>query len=892
MRLGNRAVYKGFDLKFYSLIFLGYFLTTLGCEPQPQNSIPISIENHQEGAPVKMGVPFPEGELQSPDNILLQNESGEEIPVQVTEVTTWEPLDQSLKWVWLFFFADEYENYTVHYGEDINPKIEYEHKVSVTNNQRVNGEVTVDTGTLRFQIEKGGAGFFDSVQLNSTDDDFLPRDTIATGIEGRGTFLDMMNEAGVDTSNAIIEQTFVERGTGPLHAIVRVEGFYEYESDELPDSPFTTRIHAYAGKSFVRILHTLTYTGTPDQSAEREGEHAAIATQAEHILSEDELENDTGFTEPGDMISAVGLQMNLKLEDHRTLDAGYYDSKWWQQEAEPQTYSAELSAQEKWSVLQTGPDVTGIPPVEMSSADERIDGFRALIESGSESLQTERAEGWSTVTDGERGVSIGMVNMLEEYPNEIRIGGDNDKMGAFFWSDKTDPMSFQRASTEPDGGMVGNFATGLTKTSEVVFYFHEEEEYDQSVVDYFLDPIAAHADPKWYSDSEVFGKMYPETDNHGDFQRSLNYKFDWFLFNQRWEPWYGEFYYGDGKTNYYDGDWMMWGMNEPSQDYMWWMQYIRTGNPQYLRAARAKSRFSMDIGNIHWPADPEYRGDTNVALDWWENEEVDQATPYLGMGRRHASQPWISQLSAHVWTQGWIASYYLDGYHRGLDVARKTADYYTRRIFGEHGLTGRRLYLSLWNLIEVWDATKDPAYLEELNDRFERMIQKQQKQGGGVLIDRYGYSQAYVSQGLSRYYQSFGDERAKRSLIQHARHIRDFPPMDHQMESYLATIHSLLMGYEYTGNREFYITAWDRAQFLRTGQMEKPINEDITQAELAEKLESVSSLPYYPEGEEHAFFGSRPIWSITNGLRVFGWTHAFNVPYLLYYLEHEGPPTD
>ena len=26
-------------------------------------------------------------------------------------------------------------------------------------------------------------------------------------------------------------------------------------------------------------------------------------------------------------------------------------------------------------------------------------------------------------------------------------------------------------------------------------------------------------------------------------------------------------------------------------------------------------------------------------------------------------------------------------------------------------------------------------------------------------------------------------------------------------------------------------------------------------------------------------------WEINQGLRVFGWTHAYNVPYLLYWLE-------
>jgi len=50
-------------------------------------------------------------------------------------------------------------------------------------------------------------------------------------------------------------------------------------------------------------------------------------------------------------------------------------------------------------------------------------------------------------------------------------------------------------------------------------------------------------------------------------------------------------------------------------------------------------------------------------------------------------------------------------------------------------------------------------------------------------------------------------------------------------------------------------------------------------------LEEASNLPGFDEGRVHPFFGTRPIWSITNGLRVFGWTHAYNVPWLVHYLE-------
>ena len=36
--------------------------------------------------------------------------------------------------------------------------------------------------------------------------------------------------------------------------------------------------------------------------------------------------------------------------------------------------------------------------------------------------------------------------------------------------------------------------------------------------------------------------------------------------------------------------------------------------------------------------------------------------------------------------------------------------------------------------------------------------------------------------------------------------------------------------------------------------------------------------------------GRKANWTLNQGSRIFGWTHAYNLPYLLYYLEKEGPP--
>ena len=860
---------------------------TLQAQTQ-SGTIPLRVEA-VPGSPVTMGIPFPQGTLHSPDHIRVITASGTEISAQVTEVSTWEPADNSIKWVWVFFFADHGDAYTLEFGEHIRRSASSENSLLIKNNQRESGGIEVDTGVLRFTVDKRNAGgFLDRVEVNPDASGYTSDHLIATSPRGRGSFLDMLDENGPDSSRAVIGQIFVEKGSGPMHSIIRIEGEYRYNRPDNPTSPFVTRVHAYAGKKYIRVYHTITYTGVPDRSEPLgDRQHPAIATRLGPMVDEAARERDAGMMQPQDMIQGTGLTFTPSFNPTQ-LQAGYFAGEWWSP-GEEQVYAGAVAANGTTSVYQTGPKPTGIPPVPNSTPDERIGGFEATITVGdNQAISAQRLAGWMHITDGEKGISMAIRNFIEEYPKEILFDADLGRFTGYFWSPQAGPMSFERASMRRDGDMVANFATGLTKTTELSIYFHKDgvdAGHLAQAHGLSLSVPVGSADPAWYAASGAFGPMAPAKERYSAYERGLTYKFDWFLFNQNWEPWYGKFYFGDGMTNYYNDNWMMWGLNEPAQDGMWWYQFMRTGNPTYYRAAQHMSRHSMDVGNIHWPVKPRFRGDTNLTVDWFEHEALPETSPYVGMGRRHGAQPWTSVLSAHVWTPGWVMAYYLDGYHRGLDIARLTADHIVRRVWGEHDYRGRRLYLGIFNMAAVYDATKDPVYFEELRYRVELAMQIQATDGWSLNIDRYGYSQIYNSHGLMQYYRMTGDERVARAIVRHAIRVRDVKPFDHDMESYLASIHSLLMGYELSGERSLLETAVQRSRYLKTESLTGSVDGGITQREYAVLLESASNMPGFDEGRVHPFFGTRPIWAATNGLRVFGWTHAFNVPWLVYYLD-------
>lgn len=872
-----------------------------------RTQVPITVERHLPGAPLIFGVPFPKGALASPDNVRVLTPDGREVPAQVTEVTSWEPADRSVKWAWVFFFAGDRDRYVLEYGNNV-VRTHAQGALEVVNNQREGGLLEVTTGPMRFVVQQGETGFLRSVALDLDRNGFDEHDVIAQGPAGRGSFLDLLDDAGVDASKATIARTFIERGSGPLHAVLRVEGHYRYGRPDNNPAPFVMRIHAYAGQPFLRVLHTVFYTGVPDKHRPLAGEYAHLATGAGNILTPDP--NDSGWSEANDRIHGAGLLLDLKLGSTRRGLVGWQAGEWWRTGPRA-SRRIPLGDRQSLSLLQTGPKPERIPPVPESTPLARQGGFAAELRTGGDrpTARADRAPGWIDIADDRRGVAIGLRHFLEEYPKELAVD-ESGQAQAFIWSPRGGAMSFARASATPGSeGAIENWAQGIAKTSEAAYLFHGAGTSDAEIartMDYVLNPPVAHADPAWYGRTDVYGHFAPRTTALPEYERALDYKFDWVLFNQRWSPWYGMFDYGDVKVTFDGGRWSAWGHNEPAQDFEIWLQFMRTGDPRYFDAAQALSRHTMDVDNTHWPQGPRYLGDTNYPLDYWNTTKEPAATKWLGIGRRHSPQHWQHALSAHVWVQGWLADYYLAGDHRALDIAVQTANMHLRRLWGDHELTGRRLYLSVWNLAEVWDATKDPRFGEEVKQRAARMLRLQFEQGGSLALDRYGYAQIYASQGLSRYYSMTGDADVRQALVRHARFVRDVPPLNHWMESYFSSIHSLALGYELTGEPSFLAETKKRIADMRTDPLPRPIDDSWTQQALFEAYESASHLPPDPnrhrpptgrggrggapraDANETTGRGGaprRPGWSPTHGLRIFGWTHAYTLPYALAVLQ-------
>ena len=145
-----------------------------------------------------------------------------------------------------------------------------------------------------------------------------------------------------------------------MHSIIRLEGEYSYSRDDNRNSPFVIRIHVYAGKPFIKVLHTITYTGVPDKHDPSKDNYGNIATSFSDNATGSssagvKIENgtDQGWIIPNDRINGIGLNLKYNLSGDMTYTTGYKMGDWF--DNSEGTFFETTGAIEKATVIQSGP---------------------------------------------------------------------------------------------------------------------------------------------------------------------------------------------------------------------------------------------------------------------------------------------------------------------------------------------------------------------------------------------------------------------------------------------------------------------------------------------------------------------------------------------------------
>jgi hypothetical protein len=617
--------------------------------------------------PVTVGIPLRRGEVESADELQLAGPNGKSVPLQAQPLAFWP--DRSIKWILLDAQVDlpksRGEIFSLKKGASPSPP-----SARVTAFETPTG-VRVETGPLAFEIDRNGSGFVDRAWLDMNGDGRFEDDEMVVGnTSARRSILDFVRSdeyptgehdiSGTrDESQVRVEEVRVERA-GPLRAVVLVQGEYLNRVR----SPFTLRLEAFAGKPWIRVQHTFTFT----MDAQRE------------------------------FLTAMGLRLALKMKSpSRAVFGG---------PAAPVPLESGLRVGEALQESLNTASIWGAPALAASSKK---------LEAAS------RLPGWADLSDDRWGLTVAVQYFWQEFAKGIEADTQQNEITAWFWPPQAPPLDLRRYSpwTHPQVGeccfsrygselrAVGN-ATGLTKTTTAVFAFHAGPLKDAEASDLsaaFQTRPVAICNPAYYGSLGIAGWFAPYNDEaYPKLERTLTDIADWFLFNRQRFSWYGLVDYGDighmnrpafqmdeGQPYQFRDGWAYdigrWGWtNSEGQDALgYFMTFFHTGYRPYFDAGTITATHNRDIDIFHW-GPYKWHGHTRHNVNHWGDGDFEI----------RISQPSPTRFE-----------YYLTGDPRSRDVIEGVVDeLYTRYRMTQTADLGAVLY----GFLVRWEMTGDPIW--------------------------------------------------------------------------------------------------------------------------------------------------------------------------------------
>ncbi|MBT5873536.1 MAG: hypothetical protein HOH43_08970, partial [Candidatus Latescibacteria bacterium] len=317
----------------------------------------------------------------------------------------------------------------------------------------------------------------------------------------------------------------------------------------------TTRIYAYAGQRYLRVLHTVVVACNP-----RETKIDEIALKLPCHLS-----------------GSIRYSASTDFAGHRIL-----------------------GSDDVVALSQESHDQCSLSIGQPNQVDH--------IETGALN------EGWMVIEGEECGMGVALRHMPEAFPCALEARGDGSGITVYLWKDpEGESLDLARYSEEVawhEGEGVYSDGMGTARTRELFLTFFEPSERDVSIqlLRGLLNPPHAALDPQWVASCDVTGgfdvqapERFPQSD------RMLTGFADWMVRGIELGKWYSYLDHGDvlAAWDEEENDWRFrgrWGWCNSEWDprHGLWIQYLRTGRACYFDVAEAMTRHSLDVDTCHY----------------------------------------------------------------------------------------------------------------------------------------------------------------------------------------------------------------------------------------------------------------------------------------------------
>ncbi len=543
--------------------------------------------------PVAFGVPFPKGALWNENNARLVEADGTAVPAQMTVRSRWGHTgESSIRWLGVDFQAESAPpwwperkdtRYFLEYGPDVKVAPA---RARVTVKETDQG-VEVDTGVLRFLVR--GNGF------NLLDDVLLDGKPVLKSTAKEGLYLVDHEGATYRAANdRAVKLTIEEQGA--LRATIRAEGWYVKDGSEgglagysLPTDKlckFITRIEAYAGKPYVRILHTWVLT----------------------------------FDTFSVRLKDVGISLPLAK-----------------------------AARAEFGVEGAKPVRQDVPEKGVYLIQHLPGAFAVEDGSGRELARGERSAGWVLASSKNVMMGVGHRDTWQRFPKELEVLPDSVKLHIWPAHGRLHPeideyaheqinrlwfahqgremslvqpwqyyFSVAQIAKNPASGIyapagfplagIHSSAMGTAITSDLLVHFGRPSQADalRETASCFQAAPHAVADSRWVCDSLAVGYIHPyDPEKMGPVEEAIagTMRGYWQIQNDCGEygmwlyrPWHHSPFREKGKLDPY----RLYNATHHYEAFMPWMLYARSGDPFYLTQGSANIRLLTDVQVVHY----------------------------------------------------------------------------------------------------------------------------------------------------------------------------------------------------------------------------------------------------------------------------------------------------
>ncbi|MGI5818943.1 MAG: hypothetical protein ACOX9R_12695 [Armatimonadota bacterium] len=460
-------------------------------------------------------------------------------------------------------------------------------------------------------------------------------------------------------SSALSNAELTIEENGPVRAVVKTEGDLVVE-DGSESFRIEQRIEAWRDRPFVRVHHTFTNTLPDDVSA----------TTLDTVAA-------------GRFVDIERISLVLPAEGGS-----------WQ------------------APLRDG------EPLELSAGDSVWQRFHDEFEAAGGDAVTDRIIGGLVADGGAMAVTV--RDFWQQYPKGFEIAGDAVRvdLAPDFEAGLYDEFPFEAEGHQlfyylRDGSYT--FTRGMAKTHELLLDFGEGAAARSEI---FQEPLLLTAEPEWYCDSNVFYNVAPrDEERFAAYEEAIDRNLENYVAARERQRDFGMMNYGD----WYGERGANWGNIEYDTQHAFFLEYIRSGNPDAFLLGEAAQIHNRDIDTVQWSPDGRETGLVWVHQMGHVGGYYDESVPgTLGIPRSGGNM-------GHAWTEGHFGHYALTGDRRSLETGMAVVDYWTNRELSRpYDWTSARV--PGWHLIMLASAlatTNDPYYLNASRIVIDRVLETQ-----------------------------------------------------------------------------------------------------------------------------------------------------------------------